>query len=505
MIRVRARRLVLCCAVVGASVIAVPSRSVARAATLRSPLGTVAAAKRRLPSKPARRTKRSTTVPTTTVPETTVPGTGLGDILKQTVGSPGEPGFAPPTTVAQQPPLSGGAAPTTTLAPVPPSITPVAYVDYALRLIERFTVKRKVVDLAAIRRRAEDRATTAQTLADTYPIIREALEALGDRHSSLLDPAAAKSLVQGSSTGFGIRLFPGNVLWVFAGSPAEAAGLRSRDRLVTINGKPVAETTAADRSGETLRFGVERRSQGVLEFSVTRGPLVTAEKPTMRTIDGRIGYIDLPGSIGDATAEEAFSREGLDQFRAVDTGAQGAQCGWVLDMRRNSGGRPFSMLAPISPLLPLGVLLSSQYGDGTSEQWVLGTDRITVGGNTAWRMSNPYRTARADVPVAILMSPLTASAAEAATIAFVGRPNVRRFGEPSVGVTSANAGVLLQDGAFIQVTTSLDVDRAGVVYDGPLVPDEAITTDFTVLGQPEDAVLNAAQAWLRAQPACNGG
>ena len=452
---------------------------------------------------------------TTTVPATTVAEIGIGEILRRTAGvnpvnpvdptlptQPSSPG--PTTTVANLLPSPTTLTPTT-LAPLAPSITPIAYVDYALRLIERFTVKRSVVDLPAIRRRAEEKAVSARTLADTYPIIREALDALGDRHSSLLDPNSAKSLVQGSSAGFGIRVFPGNVLWVFPGSPAELAGLRNRDRLVSINGKPLAETTSADRSGDVLRFGVDRRGQGALEISVTKGTIVTAEKPAIRSLDGRLGYIDLPGSTGDAGYEEVFSREGLDQFRAVDTGAQGAQCGWVLDLRRNSGGRPFSMLAPITPLLPQGALLSSQYGDGRLEAWVLAGDRITVGGNIAWRMTNPYRTARVDVPVAILMSPVTASAAEAATIAFVGRPNVRRFGEPSVGVTSANAGVLLADGAFIQVTASLDVDKNGTVYDGPLAPDEPLANDFSVLGLAEDPVLNAAQAWLRAQPACNGG
>ncbi len=389
----------------------------------------------------------------------------------------------------------------TTLAPTLETLSPQGYLDRVLTFMERNTARASSVDVPAIVAAAKERGKTAPDIAATYPIIRAALTALGDRHSALLDPVSAASFLRGQSTGFGFRVYPPDVMWVLPGSPAEAAGMKTLDRVQTLNNKPFAQTTAADRMVAIATFAVLRNGEP-LQFTVTRGALVTAERPVVHEFSGHLGYIDLPGATGDSEAETRFVRGGLDGIRTVETAVR--PCGWVLDLRRNSGGFPFSMLSVLEPFLGNGPFLGFAYGDGKRQAVAFDNGTLRVGTSKSWVNENPVRLPDQDVPIALLTSPNTASAGEAAVIAFVGRRNSRTFGEPTVGVTSANVGISLPDGAFVMVTHSYDADRAGKLYDGPLLPDEAITTDWTTFGTGTDPVLTAAQSWLDAQPACVG-
>ena len=418
-------------------------------------------------------------------------------VRRSTVGS--APAAVPSTTRATSttPPNTAS----TTLAPRLETLTPQAYLDRVLTFMERNTARTSSVNVPAIVAAAKEKGQTAPDIAATYPIIRAALTALGDRHSALLDPVSAASFLRGQSTGFGFRVYPPDVMWVLPGSPAEAAGMKTLDRVQTLNNKPFAQTTATDRMVPVATFAVLRNGEP-LQFTVTRGALVTAERPTVREFSGRLGYIDLPGATGDSEAERQFVRSGVGGISTVEAAVR--PCGWLLDLRRNSGGFPFSMLSVLEPFLGNGPFLGFAYGDGKRQMVAFDNGTLRVGTSKSWVNETPVRLPDQEVPIALLTSPNTASAGEAAVIAFVGRRNSRTFGEPTVGVTSANVGISLPDGAFVMVTHSYDTDRSGKLYDGPLVPEVAITTDWTTFGTGADPVLTAAQSWLDGQPACVG-
>ena len=411
---------------------------------------------------------------------------------------PARPVARTTTTTTTTTTLPPAAAPTT-LAPPASTISPQAYLDRVLAFMERNTARAGSVDVPAIVATARRRGADVTELAATHPIIRDALASLGDRHSALLDPKAAASFLRGQSTGFGFRVYPPDVIWLVPGSPAEAAGIRNLDRLQTLNGKAFAQTTAADRMAPVAAIAVTRDGQP-LQFTVTRGALVTAERPSVRALGDRLGYVDLPGATGDRQAETAFARAGLDGIRGVEQAIR--PCGWVVDLRRNSGGFPFSMLSVLEPFLGSGPFLGFAYGGGDRDDVAFADGILRVGTSTVWSTPDPVRLGAPDVPVALLTSPTTASAGEAAVISFIGRPHSATFGEATTGVTSANVGINLPDGAFVMVTHSYDLDRGGKLYDGPLVPDVALATDWTVFATATDPVLNAARAWLDAQPAC---
>jgi hypothetical protein len=117
-----------------------------------------------------------------------------------------------------------------------------------------------------------------------------------------------------------------------------------------------------------------------------------------------------------------------------------------------------------------------------------------------------YSLPRPDPPVAVLTSKLTASAGEGTLISFLGLPNTRTFGEPTGGAPSVAAGKVLSDGAYISDVYAIDADRTGHVYQDhvPIRPAQAVTPDWTQIGLNTDPTLEAAEAWLKAQPSCAG-
>jgi carboxyl-terminal processing protease len=467
-------------------------------------------------------TTPSTTLPREVAPTTNLPGIGGSTVPTIVPHLPTGPGVAaPPEAAVILPPLSpatpvssGSAVAHRDISPfgaLPADLTPQEYVQVVLGWTEEFSVRRKAVDLPALRARVEAVTAGATTTAETYPALEAYLALLGDGHSALYTPNEARSLLEGKARGFGFTLIDG-YMFPFPGSPAEAAGLRDRDRLVGVNGMPYVKGTRLSGIPDSSTFDVVRvdpttSTEATLSFTVDRGDITTSLKPKIRRLtsvsgdDTRLGLVDLPGATGSKADETAFVAAGLEGLRDTDTVPR---CGWVLDLRRNSGGFGPTMIAGVAPL----------YGDGVFAglldarervSWlsikgasVLVDGQLQVAGSTTVKLAIP------NAPIAVLTGPVTASAAELALVGLTGRGGVRVFGEPSVGVTSGNLGRVLPDGSFVAVTNVYDVDRVGHVYDGPLQPDEVVTMDWSRFGLATDPVLASATTWLKHQSACNG-
>lgn len=177
-------------------------------------------------------------------------------------------------------------------------------------------------------------------------------------------------------------------------------------------------------------------------------------------------------------------------------------CGYVLDLRGNTGGDMWPMVAGLSPLL----------GEGPVP-WMIDRDEKPVSYNVlregeALRFGSggePIVIVRADgwvpepslatFPVAVLIDDGTMSSGEAVALAFKGRLNTRFFGERTYGAASANQVLTLSDGVKLQVTVAMLTDRTQQTHPLGLTPD-----DETADGQ---ATEDAAQAWLRSRPECS--
>jgi len=219
--------------------------------------------------------------------------------------------------------------------------------------------------------------------------------------------------------------------------------------------------------------------------------------PDIEQREGGIGYIGMYPFSGFFGTDEyaAALHSGIAQ---ID---QAGACGWILDLRENSGGNMWPMLAGIGPLL--GESASAEYGTDAS---VVGFFIDRDGGEVAWRYIDgvayegsepntvadaPYQLVDPEIPVAVLLGPQVASSGEAVAVAFQGRPNTQTFGDPTRGTPTGIEGFTLSDGAVIGLTVSQFADRTGQPYGplGGLVPNESG-------GEAE------AMAWLLAQPQC---
>ena len=188
-------------------------------------------------------------------------------------------------------------------------------------------------------------------------------------------------------------------------------------------------------------------------------------------------------------------------FGAVaDTGPR--TCGYVLDLRGNTGGNVWPMLIGLSGLLGDGPQGRSEDADGIIEDYATLKEGSAVvlaeqgRGLTMMTIDNwrPIPSLAA-FPVALLLDDATASSGEGVAVAFAGRALTRSFGAHTYGVASSNEGYPLADGTNVVVTTAMMVDRHGRTYPDGIEPDQVID------GEGEEPV-DVALAWLALRPSC---
>ena len=152
--------------------------------------------------------------------------------------------------------------------------------------------------------------------------------------------------------------------------------------------------------------------------------------------------------------------------------------GAVIDLRGNTGGNMYPMIAAVGGFMPQGVVLKFKTRKGLARIWRENVVK-TVGVRQDFSRG---------CPVALLTDSLTASSAEATLLCFRGLDYVRTFGAPTAGYASANTTYKMPDGSRLVLTTGCDmaVSTGEVFCDDPIVPD--VLTDTPL----EDAL-----SWLR--------
>jgi hypothetical protein len=218
-------------------------------------------------------------------------------------------------------------------------------------------------------------------------------------------------------------------------------------------------------------------------------PRCTAAAAGTPALPGDVGYVRI-GSFSSsvAGADVAFADTIQEQIRARD--AENL-VGWIVDLRGNGGGNMWPMVAGVGPVLGEGVIGFFVTPTGSSSPWSYQGGAALNGSTPISRTTTLYLLLSRVAPkVAVLTDNLVASSGEAVAVAFRGRPNTRSFGGATCGLSTANSGFRLSDGATLQLTVSLMADRLGMRYGIPLAPDETVDGD--------GAVVQRAIGWLRS-------
>jgi len=333
----------------------------------------------------------------------------------------------------------GGESPSGPPATKDPALEPRVYLDSAINLMENAAYYRRRVDWPTVRATARTMAAGATTTAETYPAIRYALSALGDRHSFLVPPPVGTSASA-------VR------------APLGMAG--------TLAATPPADSIDGEIVG--ARYGYLRvptfggnNDQAVL--------LADSLQFLVRVLDARTpcGWvIDLRHNLGGNMWPMLIGVGPL--LGAVSVGSFVDADGGVLGWWYENG------LAGASP---------AGYR------------------NTYMGMSGAPYTLRVPNPaIAVLTDSLTASSGEAIVVAFRGRPQTRSFGGATYGVPTGNTVFRLSDFAMLVMTVVVEADRTGKQYETAIPPDVAIPQ--TGGPATDDATVLAATSWLATQPAC---
>ncbi len=366
------------------------------------------------------------------------------------------------------------------------------YLTEALEIIQRQALYADRVDWAQTTRECRELCADARTTADCYPALRRGLAALGDGHSFLRLPGAGTV----HSGIIGLYFIRGVIAIVLPGSPAARAGLRLGDRILKIQGQAVGSevneglvsdpvlTTEVEQGGQPLTLRLERENTAVVP-----------SQPTGKLIAPGIGLLTLPDCDLDGLLADGTAYQDCVSALLLGLAVQGA-VRWIVDLRLNHGGNMWPMLAGIGPLAGHGELGAFVRGE---ERWFwsYAAGEASIDGEVLSRVqSEVMAPLLEDAPVAVLISQLTASSGEILTLSFVGRSGTRLFGEPTRGLTTSNSLYELSDGAALLITSAIDADRTGQLYDGPITPDVDIPTDWAEFQTAADPVLAAALDWL---------
>jgi C-terminal processing protease CtpA/Prc len=228
-----------------------------------------------------------------------------------------------------------------------------------------------------------------------------------------------------------------------------------------------------------------RATSGTFLYIPNRTCRASGARPA-DNIPVNIGYVKVGAFSGSAAEAAAFANGIQNTIRLAD---RDDLIGWIVDLRGNGGGNMWPMIAGLGPVLgegllgwfidPVGADVPWEYRDGAS--W--------SGTTAVQRVDAPYTLKMPNPKVAVLVDNGVASSGEATFIAFRKRENTRSFGEATCGLSTANRGFVLSDGAVLNLTTSVMADRAKTKYGDQVQPDEAI--------EGQSPIVDRAISWLQ--------
>ena len=132
----------------------------------------------------------------------------------------------------------------------------------------------------------------------------------------------------------------------------------------------------------------------------------------------RYAYIDVPKIM---RWDPETLREYASILQTLIVGAHEENaCGYIVDLRQNSGGRPWPMLLGLAPLFGDGVIGAYVDGEGNRTPWILDGGTLLAGDEEVLSLGLPQQAVATRAPVAVLTGRNTVSSAEAVAAAFRG-------------------------------------------------------------------------------------
>lgn len=319
------------------------------------------------------------------------------------------------------------------------------------------------------------------------------LKSLDDPFTRFLDPEQYRSLqvnTSGELTGVGLQIALNpetgklEVVAPIAGSPADKAGIRPRDRILKIEGVSTenltldeAATKMRGPSGSLVTLLIERDTEAEMEIRLTRdrialNPVVSDLRVSAEGTP--IGYLRLTQFNANASTELAHAISSLEK--------KGADA-YILDLRNNPGG-----------LLQSGIEIARLWLDS-------GTIVYTVNRQGIQGSFEAFGPALTNDPLMILVNQGTASASEILAGALQDNGRAQLVGETTFGKGLIQSLFELSDGSGLAVTIAKyetpqhkDINKLGIKPD-KVISQDAINRDQ--IGTEADLQYQAAVELLK--------
>ena len=255
-----------------------------------------------------------------------------------------------------------------------------------------------------------------------------------------------------------------------------------------------SEAENIDQATEALRLALELLGDNHSFIRKQNGTVIsvsTANCPPKRLADvslaDNVGYIKIPFFAGEDTESSiAFAEDIQDQIKSVDNQDL---IGWIVDLRGNTGGDMWPMLAGIGPILGEGIVGYFIGTDGSAQSWAYSGGASRLNKSPMVQVSNNYELINPTPRVAVLIDQAVISSGEAIAIAFTGRENTQSFGSSTCGLSTGNFDFSLSDGSTLFLTVSYMADRERNVFGIPIEPD-VTADDNEIIQLAIDYILN---------------
>lgn len=294
------------------------------------------------------------------------------------------------------------------------------------------------------------------------------VDAAGDPYTVYLSPEEAQEFsedLNGTFSGIGAELGKrdGKLLIIspLSGSPAEKAGLRPNDQIISINEEDATDISIDEAVnkirgdiGTTVTLGIVRGDDRPKDFTITRAQ-INVPSVESEILEGNIGYIKLT-RFDDTTAN--LAKEAAAEFKQKNVN------GVVLDIRNNGGGLLSSSVDVAGLWLDNKVVVQEKRGDKVVSSLKTGSNSPLAG-----------------VPTVVLINGGSASASEILAGALHDHKAATLLGEKTFGKGSVQELLDLSDGGKLKVTVA-----RWFTPNGKNIDKEGIDPDQTVKLTDED-------------------
>jgi carboxyl-terminal processing protease len=340
--------------------------------------------------------------------------------------------------------------------------SPRGLVDQAWQIVNRSYVDATFnrQDWQAVRQQLLQKKYTDK--AEAYQAIKTMLNSLGDDYTRFLTPEELKILadtVTGEFVGVGltVSLDPNSREWIvediFAESPAANAGVKKKDVVVSLNGKPTPQINpataapyligpAGSKLSVQVRRGTQKLTYTLVRENINLNPLTFQAQQTQ---GGKVGYIRLP--VFTTKSPQAMDKA----IKSLES--QGA-VGYILDLRGNPGGVLDAGIEIAQDWISRGLLVSVK--DRSHPQ-------------TPFRASRQALTNR---PLVALIDNVSASASEVVAGALQDQKRATLVGTKTFGKGTVQEFLPLSDGSGVLVTIAKyftpkgrDIHKSGITPD----------------------------------------